>query len=210
MKGKEIISAALGGTFFAIPYLGLSIAFAPSLIIGAAAFGASELICSSIKGKETLKNSNRTLYQRVQIARKQNKEILDLIPKVESDSTKKNLNEIHSTVDKIITTVEKNPNKANRLNNFFDYYLPVLIKIVNRYDEVENQKLVSKEGKEFMNKADKMIEGTNNAFESILSSLYQKDIIDADADMKVYDMMLKADGIVDDNPIMKGSAEDEE
>ena len=75
MKGKEIISAALGGTFFAIPYLGLSIAFAPSLIIGAAAFGASELICSSIKGKETLKNSNRTLYQRVQIARKQNKEI---------------------------------------------------------------------------------------------------------------------------------------
>lgn len=210
MKGKEIISAALGGTFFAIPYLGLSIAFAPSLIIGAAAFGASELICSSFKGKETLKNSNRTLYQRVQIARKQNKEILDLIPKVESDSTKKYLNEIHSTVDKIITTVEKNPNKANRLNNFFDYYLPVLIKIVNRYDEVENQKLVSKEGKEFMNKADKMIEGTNNAFESILSSLYQKDIIDADADMKVYDMMLKADGIVDDNPIMKGSAEDEE
>ena len=61
-----------------------------------------------------------------------------------------------------------------------------------------------------MVKADKMIEGTNNAFESILSSLYQKDIMDADADMKVYDMMLKADGIVDDNPIMKGSDNDEE
>lgn len=210
MKNKEVVSALVGASFFAVPYLGLSIALAPALAIGAAAFGASELVLSSFKSKETLKDTNRTLYQRVQDAKKQNKEILSLIPKVESGDTRKNLNEIHSTVDKILTTIENSPNKANRLNNFFDYYLPVLIKIVNRYDEVENQKLVSKEGKEFMVKADKMIEGTNNAFESILSSLYQKDIMDADADMKVYDMMLKADGIVDDNPIMKGSDNDEE
>ena len=61
-----------------------------------------------------------------------------------------------------------------------------------------------------MVKADKMISDTNKAFESILDSLYQSDIIDADADMKVYDLMLKADGIVDENPIMKGSEENEE
>ena len=209
MKNKEVVSAVVGASLFALPYLGLSIALAPALVIGCAAFGASELVLSSFKGKETLKESNRTLYQKIQDAKKQNKEILSLIPKVESGDTRKNLNEIHSTVDKIITTIENNPKKADRLNNFFDYYLPVLIKIVNRYDEVENQKLVSKEGKEFMKKADKMIEGTNNAFESILSSLYQKDIMDADADMKVYNMMLKADGIVDDNLIMKGSDNDE-
>ncbi len=210
MKNKEVVSAVVGASFFAVPYLGLSIALAPALVIGAAAFGASELVLSSFKSKETLKDTNRTLYQKIQDARRQNKEILILIPKVESDDTRKNLNEIHSTVDKILTTIEKSPSKANRLNNFFEYYLPVLIKIVNRYDEVENQKLVSKEGKDFMKKADKMIEGTNNAFESILSSLYQKDIMDADADMKVYDMMLKADGITGDNLIMKGSDNNEE
>ena len=95
----------------------------------------------------------------------------------------------------------KHPEKAKNLNNFFDYYLPVLIKIVNKYDEVENQRLISKEGKEFMKMADKMISDTNKAFETILSSLYQADIMDADADMKVYQMMLKADGILE-NPIM--------
>ena len=84
--------------------------------------------------------------------------------------------------------------------------MPVLVKIVNRYDEIENQRLVSSEGKNFMTKADKMIKGTNDAFKTILSSLYQKDIIDADAEMKVYDMMLKADGIVGDNLIMKGDS----
>ena len=210
MKNKEVVSAIVGSAFFAVPYIGMSIALAPALVIGCAAFGASELVLSGIKGKETLKDTDRKLYQKITKAEKQNKEILNLIPKVESESTRDNLKEIHSTINKILATVAKHPEKAKNLNNFFDYYLPVLIKIVNKYDEVENQKLLSKEGKDFMKMADKMISDTNKAFESILSSLYQTDIMDADADMKVYNLMLKADGIVDDNPIMKGSEDDEE
>ena len=209
MRNKEIVSAVVGSAFFAVPYVGLSIALGPALVIGCAAFGASELVLSSVKSKELLKDIDKPLYLKINTAKKQNKEILSLIPKVESDITKKNLKEIHETVDKIISTIENNPSKAKKINNFFDYYLPVLIKIVNKYDEVENQKLVSKDGKVFMSKADKMIGETNKAFESILSSLYQKDIMDADADMKVYDLMLKADGIVDDNLIMKGSDDNE-
>ena len=208
MKNKEIVSAVVGGAFFAIPYVGLSITLAPALAIGAAAFGASELVLSGFKTKEVLKDVNKPLYLKLVQARKQNKEIFNLISKVESEETKKNLTEIYNNVNKIVATVEENPKKADRIDNFFDYYLPVLIKIVNKYDEVENQKLISKEGKDFMTKADKMIKDTNGAFSTILSNLYQKDIIDADADMKVYDLMLKADGIVDDNLIMKGSGQD--
>ena len=207
---KEIISAVIGGTFFAIPYLGLSITLAPALAIGAAAFGASELVLSGFKTKEILKDTNKSLYLKLNKAKKQNKEIYNLISKVESPTTKKNLSNIYDTVNKIVATVEENPKKANSLGNFFDYYLPVLIKIVNKYDEVENQKLLSNEGKEFMTKADKMISDTNKAFQTVLSNLYEKDIIDADADMKVYNIMLKADGIVDDNLIMKGSDQSED
>ena len=210
MKNKEIISAVVGGAFFAVPYVGLSIALAPALAIGCVAFGASELVLSSVKGKENLKDTDHSLYLKLNRAKKQNKEILTLIPKVESIDTRKNLSEIHETVNKIISTIEIKPKNAKKINNFFDYYLPVLIKIVNKYDEVENQRLKSKEGKDFMQKADKMIHDTNNAFNTILDSLYQNDIIDADADMKVYDLMLKADGIVDENPIMKGSEKNEE
>ena len=209
MKNKEIVSAVVGSTFFAIPYLGLSVALGPSFLIGCAAFGASELVFSGVKTKETLKDTNRSLYVKINQAKKQNKEILALIPKVEESGTRVNLKEIHDTVTKILDVIENHPKKASRIRNFFDYYLPVLVKIVNRYDEIENRKLVSKEGKDFMNKADLMIEETNKAFKTILASLYQKDIMDADAEMKVYDLMLKADGIVEDNPIMKGSDTDE-
>lgn len=209
MKNKEVISAVIGSTFFAVPYLGLSIALVPSLVIGCAAFGASELIFSDKKAPVTLKDTNYELYQKINTAKKQNEEILLLIPKVEQEETRKNLNDIHTTVEKIINVIEKTPSKANKIDNFFDYYLPVLIKIVNRYDEIENQNLISKEGQNFLIKADKMITETSKAFQTILSSLYQKDIIDADAEMKVYNLMLKADGIVEDNLIMKGSDKDE-
>ena len=209
MKNREIVSAVLGSAFFAVPYLGLSVALGPSLIIGCAAFGASELMFSGVKSKLSLKDVDRPLYLKVSDAKRQNKEILNLIPKVESSDTRKNLNDIHSTVSKILGVIENEPKKAKRLNNFFDYYLPVLLKIVSRYDEIENQKLKSKEGKDFMVKADKMILETKDAFDTILDGLYQKELMDADAEMKVYDLMLKADGITGDKIIEKGSDGDE-
>lgn len=208
MKNKEITSAILGSTFFAIPYVGLSVALAPSLVIGGCAFLASELMFSGIKTKEKLKNTHRLLYQKVITAKKEQKQIKTLIPKVEDKETKQELKEINETINKILEEVEKNPKKEKSLNNFFDYYLPVLIKITTRYDEIENTRLTSKDEKDFMTKAQKLIKDTNKAFKTILSHLYQKDIIDADADMKVYELMLKADGIVEDNIIKKGEQDE--
>lgn len=208
MKNKEITSAILGSTFFAIPYLGLSVALAPSLVIGGCAFLASELMFSGVKTKEKLKNTNRSLYEKIGEARKEQKQIKTLIPKVEKTETKEDLKEINETINKILEEVEKNPKKEKSLNNFFDYYLPVLIKITTRYDEIENTRLTSKDEKTFMTKAEKIIKDTNKAFKTILSNLYQKDIMDTDADMKVYELMLKADGIVEDN-IIKSEVQDE-
>ena len=68
------------------------------------------------------------------------------------------------------------------------------VKILKRYDEIENQKLTSEEGSRFMLQAKKMISEINVAFQKQLSNLYQSDLIDADAEMKVLDSMLKADG----------------
>lgn len=205
MKNKEIASAILGSTFFAIPYIGLSVALAPSLVIGGCAFVASELMFSGVKTKETLKDTNKPLYEKIKEAKKQTKEINNLISKVDKEQTKKDLKEIIETIEKILLEVEKNPKKEKSLNNFFDFYLPSIVKITKRYDEIENTRLSSKDEKTFMSKAEKIISDTNKAFKQILSSLYQKDIIDADADMKVYELMMKADGIANDDILKKGS-----
>ena len=195
MKNKEIISAAIGGKFFAVPYLALSLPVLPSVLIGACAFGAGELVFGD--KKLTLKDTNRSLYDILELAKRQNKHILDMIPLIEDESIQKELNEIHESVSKIINTISKNPEKSRQANNFFDYYLPITIKLVDRYDEIENQKLTSKDSKTFFQSTNKMIREINKAYKSILSSLYQSELVDMDAEMKVFDSLLKADGYRD-------------
>ena len=195
MKNKEIISAAIGGMFFAVPYLALSLPVLPSVLIGACAFGAGELVFGD--KKLTLKDTNRSLYDILELAKRQNKHILDMIPLIEDVSIQKELNEIHESVSKIINTISKNPEKSRQANNFFDYYLPITIKLVDRYDEIENQKLTSKDSKTFFQSTNKMIHEINKAYKSILSSLYQSELVDMDAEMKVFDSLLKADGYRD-------------
>ena len=195
MKNKEIISAAIGGMFFAVPYLALSLPVLPSVLIGACAFGAGELVFGD--KKLTLKDTNRSLYDILELAKRQNKHILDMIPLIEDQSIQKELNEIHESVSKIINTISKNPEKSRQANNFFDYYLPITIKLVDRYDEIENQKLTSKDSKTFFQSTNKMIREINKSYKSILSSLYQSELVDMDAEMKVFDSLLKADGYRD-------------
>ena len=122
-----------------------------------------------------------------------------MILKVESQELKDNIKEINGTVTKIIGTVEKKPDKMKRLGNFFDYYLPVTLNILKKYDEIENQKLNSEDGKKFMMQTEKMIAKINNAFKNQLSNLYQADMVDTDAEMQVFEAMLKSDGYVEAN-----------
>jgi len=194
MKHSEIISAAVGGAFFAVPYLALGVTLAPSLAIGAAAFAAGELVFRT-NVVESLKETNLTLYETLEEAKKQNKHILDTIPKLENDELKKTLNEINDSVNKIIKTIEKNPEKEKKLKNFFDYYLPVTVKLVDRYDEIENQKIVSNDTKKFNTNTLDTINEINDVFKKFLNNLYQSDMTDANVEIKVLNSMLKADGL---------------
>ena len=78
--------------------------------------------------------------------------------------------------------------------------MPLTINIITKYDEIENQKLNTEDSKKFMESTQKMVKKINEAFKKQLSNLYQSDMIDTDAEMKVFDTMLKSDGYdVDDN-----------
>ena len=181
------------GTFFAVPYLGLSVGILPSLAIGACAFGAGELVFKT-KNKETLKETDKNLYDILQDAKEKNRQIANTSEKIEDNNMKKNIKEITQTLTKIINTIEKKPEKASKMNTFFSYYLPRTLDILNKYDEIENQELSAEDSKKFMKQTQEMIEKINKAFSSQLSNLYQSDIVDTDAEMKVFDSMLKADG----------------
>ena len=164
----------------------------PSLAIGAAAFGAGELILHT---KEKIENNqNNDVYETIKEAKSKSLQIQNMISKIEDENLRQNIREICETTNKIIDTVERKPEKFKKINHFFDYYLPVTYNILKKYDEIENQKLSSNESKKFMKQTQGMIEKINVAFKEQLSNLYQSDIVNTDAEMKVFDSMLKHDG----------------
>lgn len=121
--------------------------------------------------------------------------------KIDKPETVNEIKEISLSINKIITTIEKEPKKYKRMNNFFEYYLPTTLNIIKKYDEIENQSLTTQEGKKFMESSEKMISKINSSFKNQLSKLYQSDMIDTDAEMKVFNNMLNADGYNNENDL---------
>ena len=197
MKNSEVTSAVIGSTFFAVPYLLLSVPLAPSLAIGSMAFIAGELVLK--KGKKSLKETNISLYQTIQTAKIQNKHIIEMTKVIEDENIIKDLKEINSIVDKIIKTIEKEPKKEKKIKNFFDYYLPVTVKLVDRFDELENQRLSSTEVKKFNETTSTTISEINDVFKKFLNNLYESEMLDANVEMKVLNSMLKSDGLDKDS-----------
>jgi len=198
LKKKYIYSCALGGLFFAVPYIAIGISAIPSALIGITAYGAGTLLFNdktkidissniSLEDKEAL-NEAKTLAKKMDA----------VIYKLEDPVLVENAKKIHETSNKIIEAIEKRPNKLNSVRNFLNYYLPVTLRILERYDEIENQKLNTESAKKFMSSVENMIEKIKDAFEKQLSSIYQEEIIDTDAELKVFESMLKSDGFVDE------------
>lgn len=189
---KNIISGVVGAGFFGAAYLALALPIAPALAVGGAAFIASELVING--NKKIQEKVGLSFKEEIIIARREIKYLNEMVDKIDDETVSKDLEEISKTSDKIINRIEENELQNKTARKFMDYYLPVCVKIVGRYDEIENQSLTSKDSKEFMQNTSKLLKATNKAFKKILNSLYQSDIVDADAEMKVLNTMLTADG----------------
>lgn len=189
---KNIISGVVGAGFFGAAYLALALPIAPALAVGGAAFIASELVING--NKKIQEKVVLSFKEEIIIARREIKYLNEMVDKIDDETVSKDLEEISKTSDKIINRIEENELQNKTARKFMDYYLPVCVKIVGRYDEIENQSLTSKDSKEFMQNTSKLLKATNKAFKKILNSLYQSDIVDADAEMKVLNTMLTADG----------------
>ena len=202
MKKEYIFSAILGGTFFAVPYLALGVQLVPSLAISAVAYGAGTLIFKD-RSKIDYSTKNTNLYEILKNAKSQTTQIFDISKQLEDRELIANVQDICNTSNKIIDTLSKNPGKLSQVNNFINYYLPVKIKIFQRYDEIENQKLNSEESQKFMKSVRDMIAKIKEAFHEQLNNMYQAEIIDTDAELKVFEEMLKSDGFLGDINIKK-------
>ncbi len=197
MKKKYIFSGLIGGGFFAASYLLLNLGLAPSLITSVAALGASSLIFKSDYDLDDLGIDNAKEYlELLQESEKNVTKLKQMKDKIQNTDIRGKIININKTTDKIIKVLHKKPDKISSASKFLNYYLPVTIKILERYDEIEEQKLNSSSSRDFENKVNQMISNIEIAFDNQLNNLYNEEFIDTNAEIKVFEAMLKSDGLL--------------
>lgn len=108
------------------------------------------------------------------------------------------LYETTSLLKQIQTLEVKFPNSKDKLEKLYEYYLPILTKILKQYESLQYAK-TDPSYEETKNKLTKTIDLINDAMEKIISSMTDQDFINLSADISTLEAVLKKDGLTDED-----------
>ena len=82
------------------------------------------------------------------------------------------LDKLGNISNQILIQVEKNPKKIQEVNKFINHYLPITIKLINSYKDINNQLVQGENIENAKIEIEKSIDLINNAFENLLDDLF--------------------------------------
>ncbi|NLZ34172.1 5-bromo-4-chloroindolyl phosphate hydrolysis family protein [Clostridium isatidis] len=109
------------------------------------------------------------------------------------------LGKLQNIVNQILNYIEKNPKKLNEVNKFINHYLPMTIKLINSYKELNNQPVQGDNIKKAKIEIEKSIDLINTAFENLLDDLYEDMALDISTDISVLKTLFKQEGLTEND-----------
>ena len=95
----------------------------------------------------------------------------------------------------IFDCVRKNPKKLSQIRQFLNYYLPTTIKLMEQYVTLQNQRLKTENITEGMQKIEDLLDKVIIAFQRQLDALFEADVVDITADIRVMEQMMASEGL---------------
>lgn len=95
----------------------------------------------------------------------------------------------------IFDCVRKNPKKLSQIRQFLNYYLPTTIKLMEQYVTLQNQSLKTENITEGMQKIEDLLDKVIIAFQRQLDALFEADVVDITADIRVMEQMMAGEGL---------------
>ena len=101
-------------------------------------------------------------------------------------------------ISRIFTQVEKDPSLAPELHQFMNYYLPTTQKLLDVYQELDDQPVQGQNISETKKEIEATLDTINQAFENLLDSCYKDTAWDISTDISVLNTMLAKEGLTGD------------
>lgn len=120
----------------------------------------------------------------------------DNIPGIE---VSEKISRMEKLVEKIFQQVELHPENIPNLRRLMDYYLPMTIKLLNSYQELDSHPVAGKNIAASKAEIVDMLDTMNIAFEKLFDKLFQDASLDISTDISVLQSMLAQDGLIKDD-----------
>lgn len=113
------------------------------------------------------------------------------------------LDKLRNIVIQILNYIERNPKKIQEVNKFINHYLPITIKLVNSYKELNDQQVQGENIKNAKSEIEKSIDIINIAFEKLLDDLFEDVALDISTDISVLKTLFTQEGLTDKTDFKK-------
>ena len=152
------------------------------------------------KNDNDIKDGNKSEIELIREMReKYISEIRDANDVIEEKEISMKLDRLEKIVDEIFKQVEKNPEKLSEVRKFTNHYLPMTLKLVNSYKELNNQAIEGDNIKKAKVEIEKSIDLINGAFANLLDDLFEDVVLDISSDISVLKTLFTQEGLTDDD-----------
>ncbi len=180
-----------------------------ALIIGLIAFALSRSK-SDAKTVRDNKNAGKATVNSEQSeilakGRENLMELRKLIVRIKDREIHKKANEVCAVIDKILQTLREKPDKIPNTRQFFNYYLPTLKEVLNKYKRIEDSGV---EHTDMTRKVSNYLTDCKNAMDKQYEGLFANDILDMTVDMEAMKQAVKRDGLASEEGVAVGEGDD--
>lgn len=139
------------------------------------------------------------LRNTIEMGRDYIKQIGDISSSIDKEEISKKLNRLQNIINQILKYVEQNPKKLQEVDRFAKHYLPMTLKLLNAYKELNEQPVQGDNIRNAKNEIEKTLDTINNAFEKLLDDLFEEIALDISTDISVLEILFTQEGLKKDD-----------
>lgn len=162
------------------------------IVISSAGLDLDALECEKPQNNSTLSEESTT-DSRSSILQ----QIREVNKRIEDKSVSEKVKRIESITSLILDAVKRDPAKEKKISVFMSYYLPTTLKILNSYEQFEEQDVRGENLQSAMRDIENILDHLVSGFERQLDLLFESDVLDLSSDISVLESMLAKDGLTD-------------
>lgn len=126
------------------------------------------------------------------------KQLADIKAQIKSLDVVAKISHMEVLAARIFVCASEHPESISRTDKLFKYYFPSVMKLLNVYEDMEKQPIQGENIQKSKREIEESLDTINQALEKLFDEMFQNVAMDISSDIQVLEVMLKQDGLTED------------